>query len=272
MMVNLKMIEDEIPNSAEAIPEPVTDIAQSKVEMEKTEIESDNTQIDKSEKGKLIFDEDNLPWDVTKAKVDVLSAFHANSEVDLLKVLKDNSFLFYDLYSRKYAIQPIFRELNFGTEFKCDFAWLNDNSSGPEWVLVEIEAPKMPLFKTTGKPTVKLHDAIEQVNTWEQYFEENKGEMKRIFGAVAKFRYILVAGTKEDWETEHASLWRIQHGKRSTIEIRSMQTFLNSIKVAEEEPKELWSFAEHASTRSHGELQNYWKNYSYMDRWRKLID
>jgi len=264
------MKEDQNNESAEVVPVPVADGMLTKVETEKAAKENDNTQTDKIVK--LEFDENNLPWDVTKAKADVISAFNANSEVDLLKVLKDNSFLFYDLYSRKYGIQPIFRELNFGTEFKCDFAWLNDNSSGPEWVLVEIEAPKMPLFKTTGKPTVKLHDAIEQVHTWEQYFEENKGEKKRIFGAVAKFRYILVTGTKEGWETEHASLWRIQHGKRSTIEIRSMQTFLNSIKVAEEEPKELWSFAEHAITRSHGELQDYWKNYNYMDRWRKLID
>jgi hypothetical protein len=178
---------------------------------------------------------DDLPWDIVAAKRDVLKAFSDNSEVDLLKVLKDNSFLFFDMYSRKYEIQPIFRELNFGTELKCDFAWLNDNSSGPEWVLVEIEAPQMPLFKTTGRPTVKLHDAIEQVHTWDQYFNENKGEKKRIFGAVAQFRYILVAGKKEDWETEHASKWRVQQLGRFTIpfEIRSMDTFLKSILVAE---------------------------------------
>jgi NADP-dependent 3-hydroxy acid dehydrogenase YdfG len=149
---------------------------------------------------------------------------------------------------------------------------LSDNSSGPEWVLVEIEAPKMPLFKTTDKPTVKLYDAIEQLHTWEQYFEENKGEKKRIFGAVAQFRYILVTGTKEAWESEHASRRRIQHGKRLKVEIRSMDTFMKSIKIAENDPGELWSFAQHPVTRSHSELQDYWENYGYMDRWRKIID
>ncbi|MFI5158658.1 MAG: hypothetical protein ACHQF4_07310 [Sphingobacteriales bacterium] len=64
-----------------------------------------------------------------------------------MKVLKDSSFLFYDLYSRKWGIQPIFIALTFGTEFKCDFVWLNDNSSGLEWVLVEIEAPKCRFLK-----------------------------------------------------------------------------------------------------------------------------
>ncbi|MFI5158657.1 MAG: hypothetical protein ACHQF4_07305 [Sphingobacteriales bacterium] len=47
---------------------------------------------------------------------------------------------------------------------------------------------------------------------------------------------------------------------------------MNSIKVAEEDPGELWSFAKHPVTHSHGELQEYWKNYNYMDRWRKIID
>ena len=266
------MIDDNINNEPLGeTPKQVIDIEAAIPAAENLK-EGDNSKTDDDDTDQEEFDENNLPWDIPKVKAEVLRAYEANSEVDLLKVLKDNSFLFYDLYSRKWGIQPIFRELNFGTEFKCDFAWLNDNSSGPEWVLVEIEAPKMSLFKTTGKPTVKLHDAIEQVHTWEQYIEENKGEKKRIFGAVAQFRYILVTGSKEDWETEHASLWRIQHGKRSKIEIRSMQTFINSIKVAEEDPGELWSFAKHPATRSHGELQEYWKNYNYMERWRKMID
>jgi len=53
---------------------------------------------------------------------------------DLLIVLKDNSFLFYELYSRKYGLQPVFREISFGAKLRCNFAWLNDNSDGPKWV------------------------------------------------------------------------------------------------------------------------------------------
>ncbi|MBE9584291.1 DUF4263 domain-containing protein [Mucilaginibacter sp. JRF] len=259
------MINNEIEDAESSNkPQPTGCIDLSEKENEGKQTEDSTT--------KNKFDENNLPWNIDIVKAEILSAFEKNSEVDLLKVLKDNSFLFYDLYSRKYGIQPIFRELNFGTEYKCDFAWLNDNSSGPEWVLIEIEAPKMPLFKTNGKPTVKLYDAIEQVQSWEQYFEENKGEKTRIFGAVAQFRYILVTGTKEDWENENASRWRIQNGKRLKMEIRSMDTFMKSIKIAETDPGELWSFAEHPLTLSHSNLQDYWANYGYMDRWRKVID
>lgn len=219
-----------------------------------------------------IAEGDTLPWNIAKVEKQLLAAYAADSETDLLKVLKDSSFLFYDLYSRKYSIQPIFRELNFGTEFRCDFAWLNDNSSGPEWVLVELESPRMSLFNKDGKPTAKLNGALEQVKTWDQYFDENKGEAKRIFGAVAKFRFILVAGSCEDWGTEHAQKWRIYNHKHFHIEIRSMDTFLRSIKIAKEKPNELWSFKDNPVTQPHTRLEKYWREYGYMDRWRQIID
>ena len=136
----MNIIDEKIDQSGdndEITPSENTDASTTEVheDFEKEEaIETEIIEVDEDE-----FDKDNLPWDVAKAKAGVLKAFKENSEVDLLKILKDNSFLFYDLYSRKYGIQPIFRELNFGTEFKCDFAWLNDNSSDPEWVLVELK-------------------------------------------------------------------------------------------------------------------------------------
>ena len=88
-------------------------------------------------------------WNVNKAEQQLNKSFDNNSETELLKVLKNNSFLFYELYSRKYGIQPNFKEISFGGKYRCDFAWLNDNSDGPEWVFVEIEKPKMELFAKT---------------------------------------------------------------------------------------------------------------------------
>ena len=214
----------------------------------------------------------NMPWDLDTVESQMSAAYEADSETDLLKVLKDNSFLFYDLYDRKYGIQPVFREINFGTEFRCDFAWLNDNSSGPEWVLVELESPKMPLFTKQNKPTAKLQGALEQVKMWDRYFDENKGEAKRMFGAVAKFRFILVAGSSEDWSAELAQKWRIYNHKRFHIEIRSMATFLKSLAIAKTKPDEMWSFAEHPVTLPHGQLEKFWSEYDYMDQWRKIID
>ena len=80
-------------------------------------------------------------WNIEETEYQLKAAFESNSETQLLKILKSNSFLFYELYDRKYGIQPNFCEVPFGEELRCDFAWLNDSSDGPEWVLVEIEKP-----------------------------------------------------------------------------------------------------------------------------------
>lgn len=66
---------------------------------------------------------------------------------------------------------------------------------------MELEKPKMRIFNNNGKPTSELNGAIEQVKTWQRYFGEHPAEKRRIFGEVAKFRLILVAGDKNQMGT-----------------------------------------------------------------------
>lgn len=220
----------------------------------------------------MTTEEINSTWDKTKVAIDLKTAFDNNSEVQLLEILKDNSFLFYELYSRKYGIQPVFREINFGGGLRCDFAWLNDNSDGSEWVLLEVEMPKLELFKKNNEPTQLLNHAFEQVKSWRRYFNENPNEKRRIFGAVGRFRFILVGGDKESWATDNASKWRIDNNKETEIEIRSSDIFLRALTLLEDHPEEFWSFAENAKTLPPSDLTSYWTNYGYMDRWRQLTN
>jgi len=204
------------------------------------------------------------------AKADLENAITNNSEHQLLAVLKNNSFLFYDLYSRKFGIQPNFSEVCFGSKYRCDFCWLNDNSDGPEWVLVEIERPDIPLFKKNGDPTHELNHAIEQVRSWERYFEQNPVEKSRIFGAVSRFRLILVVGTKDSWQEPVAASWRAHHNNTSTVEIRSMETFFKSIVHYNESPENL-SFEEHPKSKRANELANYCRDYQYLMYWKNIL-
>lgn len=210
-------------------------------------------------------------WNIDEVERDIEKAFQENSEIQLLSILKNNSFLFYELYSRKYGIQPNFSEISFAGELRCDFAWLNDNSDGPEWVIVEIEKPKIKLFKKNNEPTAELNHAIEQVKSWDRYFKENPGERKRIFGAVSRFRHILVAGSVHDWQTESAIKWRAYHNEESKIEIRSSEIFRRAIDLYKSHSEELWSFEEHPVSLKHSDLRTYWENYGYMDTWRKVF-
>lgn len=173
-----------------------------------------------------------MTWNAKEVKLQLKVSFENNSEIELLKILKQNSFLFYDLFSRKWGIKPIFHEVSFGT-LRCDFVWLNDNSSGPEWVLVEIEKPRLKLFKRNGEPTYEFSHAINQVKSWRRYFEEHPSLKKEIFGAVAQFRYILVAGDKSEWSKEDNSRWRIEQHKRDNIEIRSSNVFFKALNYLE---------------------------------------
>jgi hypothetical protein len=211
-------------------------------------------------------------WDFKKAEIELTQSFDSNDEKKLLKVLKNNSYLFYELFPRKYGIQPVFSEISFGDTYRCDYAWLNDNSDGPEWILVEVEKPRMKLFTKKNEATAVLNHAIGQLESWERYFEQNPGEKSRIFGAVARFKFVLVAGSKEDWNNDKSRLWRV-HRLRSNkyFEIKSSDVFMRALKVAKDNPQELWSFEKHPIALCHSQLKNYWESYPYMDHWRKIL-
>lgn len=206
-------------------------------------------------------------FDKKSAEIELVKAFENNSELQLLSVLKNNSFLFYDLYSRKWGVRPNFSEVSFGSKYRCDFCWLNDNSDGPEWVLVEVEKPKVKLFKQNGDPTAELNHAIEQVRSWERYFSSNPNEKSRIFGAVARFRFVLVIGELQDWENNDAAIWKSHNNSHTNIEIRSMDTFFKSLNRYQENPEHL-SFEQYPESKLSSELSAYCSNDAYIANWK----
>ncbi len=213
-----------------------------------------------------------IEWDLSKVENDLKQAYSENSELQILTLLKSNTFLFYELFTRKHGIQPIFHEVNFGARLRCDFAWLNDNSDGPEWVLLEIEKPCIQLFTKDDVPTADLNKGIEQVRSWQMYFDDNPNEKRRIFGAVSRFRYILVVGTSELWQETTAAKWRSHYNKTNHIEIRSCGVFDRALDHIKKNPEEFWSFQDHPFTLGDSHLSKYWRNYGYMDRWRTLCN
>ena len=208
-------------------------------------------------------------WDLSKVRSELEEAYNSNSEQKLLDILKDNSFLFYELHSRKFTMQPVFREISFGGEYRCDFAWLKDNSEGPEWVIVEVEKPNLTLFTKAKEPGRDLNHAIEQIRSWRRYFYNNVGEKKRIFGFVSKFRYVLIGGNKEDWYKRDAAEWRMDIGREESIEIHSSDIFIRPLEILEKDPNALWAFAEHPKCLNQSDLKEYWSTYEYMANFLK---
>lgn len=212
-----------------------------------------------------------MSFNVEQVKMELDSAFEKNSEVELLKVLKNNSFLFHNLYERKFGIQPNFSEVPFGSKLRCDFCWLNDNSDGPEWVLVEIEKPNLTLFNQKGDPSAELNHAIEQVKSWKRYFCQQPAEKQRIFGAVSKFRYLLVVGRRSEWQIKDAAQWRADHNQTSNIEIHSVDVFYEAIELYKKRCENFWSFEKYPNSLPSRELDSYWSSYLYISTWRNLL-
>ena len=210
-------------------------------------------------------------FDTLTVKKKIDEAFKNNSEVELLEVIKKNSFLLSPLYERKYGIQPSFSEVSFGNKYRCDFCWLNDNSDGPEWVIVEIEKPNMKLFNANGHPSSKLNGAIEQVRDWQRYFDSNPTEKRRIFGAVSRFRWILVAGNREDWQESKASQWRVHANNTQNIEIRSTNIFYDALDLYTNHNEGFWNFEEHPESLKASALENFWRGYMYINTWRSIL-
>ena len=185
-----------------------------------------------------------MTWDIEEAERNLEKAFDENSEQKLLDLLKKNTFLFYELVERKYTMQPIFHEVEFGNKYRCDFLWLSDRSDYPQWVLVEIEKPQGTLFNQNKSVSNYLKKGIEQVDNWRRYFAQYPSEKERIFKAKnLKFRYILIIGNKEEWEkTEFSKNWRAYNDKK--IEIRTMDVFKRAIENFKKNPKELEEYIE----------------------------
>ncbi|ERL25943.1 DUF4263 domain-containing protein [Leptotrichia sp. HMT-225] len=204
-----------------------------------------------------------MTWNIEEVERNLEKAFDENSEQKLLDLLKKNTFLFYELVERKYTMQPIFHEVEFGNKYRCDFLWLSDRSDYPQWVLVEIEKPQGTLFNQNKSVSNYLKKGIEQVDNWRRYFAQYPSEKERIFKAKnLKFRYILIIGNKEEWEkTEFSKNWRAYNDEK--IEIRTMDVFKRAIENLKKNPKEFFCFEENPITKNSKELEKYIEKNSF---------
>lgn len=199
-------------------------------------------------------------------------AFANESEHKLLKVLSDNPFLFYHLFKRHYQVQPIFKEVPLGNNYRCDFVWLNDNSDGPEWTIVEVEKPGIKLFKKDGDRTAAFNHALEQIEHWDYYFNENPSSKREIFGAVKSFRFILVVGTSSQWNENIAARWRYGFNKeRHVYEVRSLDVFTHALDSVEQGVFIPSQFTSQKKVAPPKELFQYVRKNEYLNTFRQLL-
>ncbi|RLJ73643.1 SEFIR domain-containing protein [Pedobacter alluvionis] len=208
-------------------------------------------------------------WDVNGVETDLKEILSKGSLPELKGLIQSNSFLFYDTYERKATAMPIFHDLGLNGH-TCDFVWLNDSSSGPEWVLLKLLSPSTKVLNEDARINFEITLAVEEIKSWEEYFTDNPNEVKKIFGAATKFKFILVVGSAQDWKEGEASRWRIKNEQESGVLIRSINSFEKSVDALKSHPDALYRFNNYPTTSNSDQIEKFWKNYPYMDKWRML--
>jgi hypothetical protein len=99
----------------------------------------------------------------------------------------------------------------FGSELIPDFLLCTRNSTGFEWVMVELESPTVAPLVQNGLPGVKLREAQGQVANWRIWLRDNIAYAQRQLGfegLTAEARSVIVIGRRNGISPRHARIWR----------------------------------------------------------------
>jgi len=99
----------------------------------------------------------------------------------------------------------------FGSESIPDFLLCTRNSSGFEWVLVELESPAVTPLTQAGLPTAKLREAQGQIQDWRIWLRDNIAYAQTQLGfqgLTAEAQAVIVLGRRSSMNLKHAKKWR----------------------------------------------------------------
>lgn len=136
---------------------------------------------------------------------------NASCETDMHYFFETNPIVLpglYDLHNGPVG-DVIISKLQLSNEYETDFAFISENSANAQITLIEIESPKIKIFRESDDMfTSNFNKALQQVRDWSLWVTQNSTYMKKIFREVYfrdVFRYqrvaprvILVAGRRTE--------------------------------------------------------------------------
>jgi hypothetical protein len=99
----------------------------------------------------------------------------------------------------------------FGSELIPDFLLSTSNSTGFEWVMIELESPTVRPLIQSGLPGTKLREAEGQFQDWRIWLRPNIAYAQNqlgFAGLTAEARAVIVIGRRSGIERRHAKRWR----------------------------------------------------------------
>jgi len=117
-----------------------------------------------------------------------------------------------------------------GTEHVTDFLVLGINSVGPQWLTVELEAPRHRILTQAGRLSSPTRHAIDQVHDWREWLTQNVAYAQSqlgLHGITNRSPGLIVIGRDDPSPERRAS--RSQSAEEGRIEIHSWDWLLRHV-------------------------------------------
>nr|WP_298727286.1 Shedu anti-phage system protein SduA domain-containing protein [uncultured Steroidobacter sp.] len=171
---------------------------------------------------------------LTAAKVDEDIAVFSSlldagaPERDVHAFLEGHSYFFNGIL-RMYGASPLYSKVRLGSDYEVDFAFFDSGSYGPDWHLVEIEAPSHKLFTSRGDPSGALNHAIQQVRNWHSWFHANLAYCSKLMPHIEyPMGYVFIGRRSELDSDTRSKLKRLAYDYRSLVHIHTLDRFISA--------------------------------------------
>lgn len=108
----------------------------------------------------------------------------------------------------------------FGGELIPDFLLCTRNSTGEQWVMVELESPTQPPLTRAGLPTAKLNEALGQVRDWRAWVRQNIAyahQQLGFRGLTAESPAYVIIGRRSAINAKHTAKYRELSSEKTTV-------------------------------------------------------
>jgi hypothetical protein len=145
-----------------------------------------------------------------------------------------NHSYFFNSILRLSGASPLYSKIRLGSEYEVDFVCFDTGSVGPEWYLIEIEAPNQTLFTKSGSPSSSLTHAIQQVRNWNSWLHDNLPYAQRLLPHIEYPLAYVFMGRRHDITSDLAKLLRrLNHDHRMMLEIHTLDWFVSAAESAQ---------------------------------------
>ena len=152
-------------------------------------------------------------------------------ESKLQEFLASHSYFFSGLID-VYSPSPLYSKVKIGHDYEVDFAWLQFDSFGPEWHLVEMENPGSALFTKSGEPSAALSQAMQQARDWCAWIHDHaESARKRMPQINHPLCYIFLGRRKDITPANRDQLRKLRYDSRSEMVIHTLDWFVRAGQV-----------------------------------------